>query len=454
MRVYDFDNSKMIVLSGVETINYNGEYAPTGTGISWSFNDGEWHHINQPQDLSSGYSFFDWYNQSVQYQGINSAAKNVSYDLSVDYNQGYIYAASWAGALRRFNFEDENPEWELVPLPMDFTPVIQPGQMELSCDENFPASYIYNPVDNATGNDNHKAFSVHVQDSIIWCGTADGINKGMIRSDGCIDWQHYSTDNGGLAGDWVIGFEIQNLNNDDYRLWAVSWDASVGTPIPHGLTFTDDYGLTWHQVNYFNSIENGGVSESIVYNIYIYDNKIYVSADNGLYTCDENADVTLNDNWMKINIPSLISEQLQTEKIYSTIVYEDMQKMWLGTDQGFITTQLPDFNIWDVPRLDLVNCDNESEKLIAYPNPYYTDSAQPVKFKMETDENSGTIDIFDFSMTRVAPPISADKHGDFLNASWDGKNFNNSYVSNGVYFCRLKTDRKEYWTKLIMINIK
>ena len=71
----------------------------------------------------------------------------------------------------------------------------------------------------------------------------------MIRSDGCIDWQHYSTDNGGLAGDWVIGFEIQNLNNDDYRLWAVSWDASVGTPIPHGLTFTDDYGLTWHQVN-------------------------------------------------------------------------------------------------------------------------------------------------------------------------------------------------------------
>ena len=102
----------MIVISGVQTIDYDGEEAPTGTGISWSFNDEEWYHISQPQDASSGYSFFEWYGQDVQYLGITSAAKNVTYDLSVDYNQKYIYAASWAGALRRFNFEDENPQWE------------------------------------------------------------------------------------------------------------------------------------------------------------------------------------------------------------------------------------------------------------------------------------------------------------------------------------------------------
>ena len=42
LKVYDIDNSKMIIVSGVQTINYDGEEAATGTGISWSFNDGEW----------------------------------------------------------------------------------------------------------------------------------------------------------------------------------------------------------------------------------------------------------------------------------------------------------------------------------------------------------------------------------------------------------------------------
>ena len=454
LKVYDFNDTKMIVVSGVETINYNGENAVTGTGISWSFNDGEWFHKDQPQDAASGYAFFDWYNQDVQYQGINSAAKNVSYDISVDYNQGYIYAASWAGALRRFNFQQEDSEWELVPLPMDFTPVILDGQSELSCDQNFPNNYIYNPVDNATGNDNHKAFSVHVQDSIIWCGTADGINKGIIRSDGCIDWKHFSTDNGGLAGDWVIGFEVQYLSDTNYRLWAVSWDASTGSPIPHGLTFTDDYGLTWNKVDYFKGTDNGGVSESIVYNLYIYGNYIYVSADNGLYICDKNLDVTINENWSQVNIPFSITADLQNEKVYSTIVYEDYEKMWIGTDQGFMTTQISDFSSWDIPRLDLINCDDETGKLIAYPNPYYTDNTQPIKFKFQTNQNNGTIDIFDFSMTRVTSSIPVNKDGEFLIGSWNGRNFNNTTVSNGTYFCRLKTSSGEYWSKLIIINIK
>ena len=459
LKVYDIDNSKMVVVSGVQTIDYNGEEVSAGTGISWSFNDGEWHHIDQPQDVSSGHSFFEWYGQNVQYNGINTSAKNITYDLSVDYNQNYIYAASWAGALRRFNFEDENPQWEKVPLPLDYTPIVLNGQTELSCDEDFPANYIYNPVDDATGNNNHKAFSVHVQDSIIWCGTADGINKGIIREDGCINWHHYSTNHGGLSGDWVIGFETQDIGASDLRLWAITWDAIAGSQGPHGLTYTDDNGSTWQTVNYFNYIDAGGVSESVVYNIYFYNDTIYVSTDNGLYVSDATSDVTDNESWSKIDIPSDITDELQTEKIYSLIIYEDYQKMWIGTDQGFIITQIPNFDQWDIPRLDLLNCDDEtntliSHTLISYPNPYYTDNIQNVKFKIQTDENYGVIDVFDFSMSKVTSTISTTKHGDFLYTSWNGRNFNNALVSNGTYFCRLKTNRKEYWSKLIIINIK
>ena len=161
-----------------------------------------------------------------------------------------------------------------------------------------------------------------------------------------------------------------------------------------------------------------------------------------------------NESWSKIDIPSDITDELQTEKIYSLIIYEDYQKMWIGTDQGFIITQIPNFDQWDIPRLDLLNCDDETNTLISYPNPYYTDNAQNVKFKIQTDENYGVIDVFDFSMSKVTSTISTTKHGDFLNASWNGRNFNNTLVSNGTYFCRLKTNHKEYWSKLIIINIK
>ena len=56
---------------------------------------------------------------------------------SVDLELGYIYAASWAGMLRRFNYQDDNPSWELVPLPLD-------NQTQVECG-NYPSDYIYNP---------------------------------------------------------------------------------------------------------------------------------------------------------------------------------------------------------------------------------------------------------------------------------------------------------------------
>ena len=55
-------------------------------------------------------------------------------------------------------------------------------------------------------------------------------------------------------------------------------------------------------------------------------------------------------------------------------------------------------------------------------------------------------------MSEVTSTISAAKNGDFLNASWNGRKFSNTLVSNGTYFCRLKTNHKEYWSKLIIVN--
>ena len=80
--------------------------------------------------------------------------------------------------LQRFKYTAHNPTWELVPLPMD-------GQDNLSCNLSCDTSdnqnccdytikqnskqdcsdptYFANPVD-GTGFDNHKAFSVYIED--------------------------------------------------------------------------------------------------------------------------------------------------------------------------------------------------------------------------------------------------------------------------------------------------
>ena len=55
-------------------------------------------------------------------------------------------------------------------------------------------------------------------------GTADGVNRGIIDDNGCIDWIHYTTFDG-LGGNWIIDIVPQYLNNSEFpRIWLVSWD--------------------------------------------------------------------------------------------------------------------------------------------------------------------------------------------------------------------------------------
>ena len=437
----EVDGDWITVLSGVETVTYFGDDVASGTGVSWSFGDDVWYHISQPQDtVSNGYIDYDWYGNNAPHRAVNTNAKNVSYDLSVDYNQKYIYAASWAGMLRRFKYTDEVPEWEIVPLPMD-------NQDSLICGE-ITQNYYYDPVDPPFGHHNHKGFSVHVEDDIIWAGTANGVNKGIIQENGCINWYHYTIDDG-LAGDWIVGFETQDIGSDYPRIWAISWLTSGG-PSPHGLSYTDNQGETWQQVNYFatDSSDPNDV-DAIVYDMYFYNQEIYVSTDEGLFIAPFN-DI---QDWTKIEIPIDLLTQLNTEKIYSSIVNVNIQKMWFGTPEGFITFDI-NSNQWDVPSLDAIDCpDQKQNKLIAYPNPYYTDDTGNITFRIKTNLEYGKIDVFDFSMSKVVS-LDCYKEGEFLMAGWNGKNSNNYLVANGTYFGRLKSGAQEFWTKITVINIK
>ena len=127
------EDSFMVVLSGaISTFEEaDGKYHSRGSGISWSFDNGNsWHYINQPVDSGEpgGNIYFEWYSQQLKQKVWHTTVDNISYDVGVDIKRKYIYSPSWGGSLRRFNYENENKTWGIIPLPMD-------GQDSLFCGE-------------------------------------------------------------------------------------------------------------------------------------------------------------------------------------------------------------------------------------------------------------------------------------------------------------------------------
>ena len=436
-------NDSSLFVSGSKSI-YDGRYRPKGTGLSWSINNGvNWNYINQPLDEnpSSGvYTYETWGNQdSVAFKAITTEIYNISYDLDVYGN--YLYATSFAGGLRRFNYNVENPEWELVPLPMD-------DQFTLNCNEIDLSIFEYDPVNPPEGNDNHKAFSVHIIENIIWVGTGDGINKGIIDvNNNCIDWIHYNEDDG-LSDRWVVGITDQMINNQK-RLWAITWDPSLNSAIPHTLNYTDDEGESWNTINFFKDIG------AIVYDLNFDNENIFASTSLGLYK-NYNGNLNL---WDKYDIIDSNGQIIFSDAIYSSfkneilIIAGSTDGIFASFDDG-LTWQL--YRSWNQSNPYY----NDDNILSAYPNPFYVDEINQfnndghirITYLNGNVNDNAKIDIFDFSMNHIIHLNDAtivNNQGQFI---WNGRNKFNNQVTNGVYFCRLNLLGKIHWTKIMVIN--
>jgi len=536
----------IIVVSGIIATDQdnNGILEQTGTGISWSLDNGEtWNFIEQPQDETlnlsdceeltcdipndftdcnqynsysdpidcdcecwptitgcywSGSScnptssliFFPWDDTFLEAFPSTSNVYNVSFDLSVDVINEYIYAANWAGLLRRFNYTDPDPKWELVALPMDNMSTMECGNTNY---EDF--DYMYNPKDpdeDSNGSHNHKPFSVHIDTynnnrTYIWVGTADGVNRGMIHEDGCIDWVHYTKEDG-LDGNWIIDIVSQDIGNDIPRIWLNSYDLPA-PPRPHGLSYSDDNGDNWDTVDqfaeqytdlngneiydiedtYYDENENGVYDGAVIYNLYFTDTVFYAATSRGLFWTTENN----LKNWTKVNIPQSILEELNyfenpddfyEETVLTCILRGD--DFFIGTSYGLVIVKdigvninnpdLWDDNSWStyIPsEQELI----DQNKLNIYPNPLKVNKAGNksfVTFEYKSDSD-GEVTIFDFSMNKVDSFDCTQDHNitDNIKCYWYGENANEIGVANGVYFCRLKTQDSEVWGKVMVINL-
>ena len=178
-----FEN--VIAVSGVTTY-YSAttdSNEPMGTGVAYSLDNGNtWEFMHQPvvENPESGFYYqIEWGDQTIDVLAVTTEVNNVTYDLAI--NENYIYSTSWAGGLQRFNYTINNPEWEVIPLPMDDQDVLYCGDIDID-------DYELNPKDPKDGgNHNHKGFSVYIDEDVIWVGTANGLNKGTFDGD-CINW--------------------------------------------------------------------------------------------------------------------------------------------------------------------------------------------------------------------------------------------------------------------------
>ena len=260
----------VIAVSGVYT---NSTFdMSAGSGMSYSIDGGDtWKHIEQPIDsmpeqysckwwrehnlpvfynteqecedacldcadtpspCSRIYQYISWGGQeNIVHLAVTTDVNNISYGLEI--HGDYIYAASWAGGLRRYNYISDLGEWEIVPLPLDEDDNLYCGAINESDYVNDPVGdSVCNDLDGdgceesefcGSDNDNQKPFSIYAVENTLWVGTADGINKGIVDGD-CIDWEHLTAEENGLYDNWVLSFSHEELSDGGIRMWAVTWD--------------------------------------------------------------------------------------------------------------------------------------------------------------------------------------------------------------------------------------
>jgi len=437
----------------------SGENITLGNGLIYSTDaTGEsidWLYFEQPIDTEAD-SLAPFAKRFFKGLPITVKEANVTYDAAISGN--YIWITSWAGGLRRYNITQK--VWERVPLPQDGDQVL--NTCESASYENTPSGYILknfylnprDPVDG--GNHNHKAFSVVAYADTVWVGTANGINRGIIGANGCVDWTHYTPSANNFSGGFVVDLAVQK-----YKGYNIIWGATVAAESgeKNGISFSIDNGDTW----------NSTLIGKRAYNIEVSDSIVLVASSTGLWK-------TLTDNPLDIDKPWARYNQVkQAIKLGSTGVY-DMDEVlsdevigvsydsrsyysksaiiWIGSWDGLARAMDSEGTNWKIYRANF-----DPDKVYAYPNPFspydhnqfqgsgYVHIHADVKLSFVVK-----MDIFNFGMEPVLQKQFDRRQASTGSLKWDGKDKNGRMVDNGTYFIRLEYDQKIKWIKLIVIK--
>ena len=434
---------------------------PVGKGVAFTTNATDsvinWTYYDQPIDneLSDTIPFGDI--GFVVALPITVPQANVTYDIA--FSDEFAWIASWAGGLRRYKLEDKT--WERVPLPMDdqfeLTTCIDTSYVPIGGKYILKDFYLNprDPIDG--GNHNHKTFSVLTYGDTIWVGTANGINRGILGSGNCVDWEHYSYPTHGLSGNFVVGLAMQMFNGKR-TIWAATVNADDPTE-QRGVSYTVNDGLSW----------NTALLGERVYNITAHDSLVFAATANGLWKTEDGI------NWARykpaqqaIPVPNTAiysTDEVLANEVYSVAFdnrpYYGNNSIWIGTGDGVAHSYDLDGLNWKIFRAEY-----DQDEDYAYPNPFspYTHNVigGDGYVRFHTNEWSGTfvidLDVYNFAMEKVFAGSFDRRNASSGALKWNGRDTQGRPVHNGVYFVKLNYPENQaskpspHWVKLIVVK--
>jgi len=448
----------------------SGEEITIGNGLIYSTdatgNDITWTYFDQPVDTEAD-SLAPFAKRFFKGLPITVKEANVTYDAAISGN--YIWITSWAGGLRRYNISQK--VWERVPLPEDGDQILY--TCESSNYENTPSGYVLkdfylNPRDpwdgvsaknsdpKTYGNHNHKAFSVIAYSDTVWVGTANGVNRGIVGDNGCVNWTHYTPAADNLSGGFVVGLALQEYKGHQI-VWAASVTAAAGET--SAVSYSSDGGDSWHTT----------LNGERVYNITTADSIVLVASKSGLWKTVTDNPLDVAKPWAKYN-PARQAIRIGSTELYSMdeilsdeVVgvaydtrpfYTSSATIWIGSWDGLARALDPHGTNWQVYRANYA-----ADKVYAYPNPFspyehnqvggmgYVHIHANVKVSFVVK-----MDVYNFAMELVYHKDFDRRQASTGSLKWNGKDANGRMVDNGTYFIRLEYDQKIKWIKLIVIK--
>ncbi|MHB1688428.1 MAG: WD40/YVTN/BNR-like repeat-containing protein [Ignavibacteriaceae bacterium] len=399
----------------------NGSSVSVGTGLKYTTDFGKtWILIPQPLDKQSD-SIVTYGNNKLRALPVTVPEQNLIYDIA--FTPGTIWVASFAGGLRKS--VDMGKTWQRVVLPPDFLDAIKPSDTLDFCMQPVSGKFC------SQNNLNYRVFSViSINDSTLYVGTADGINKSTNNG---ISWTKFThtNENNPISGNFVTAL---GYNPYDSAVWGATWQAEGSTEF-YGVSFSSDGGNNWKTSLSGEKVHNFAFGDS---------GQAIACSDDGAFRTKDNA-----INWVLPNsiVDAATHISLMTTSVYSAAFQGN--SVWIGSADGLAKIDENGSAMWSGAwKVFYASQPVASQsQSYAFPNPF-NPRTDVLKIKYSTGGQSVpvTIRIFNFSMNYIRTVIENAQRGnpshlvDNSNGVidyWDGKDANGNIVPNGVYFYRV-----------------
>ncbi len=412
-------NSGVIWAATATTVEgVGGGTVPKGTGLKYTTNNGmTWIAVSQPLDSDSD-TVEVYGNNIIPALPVTVAEQNLTYDIA--FSSGTVWITSFAGGLRKST--DMGQSWQRVVIPPDNLNSIKPEDT---------LDFCLSPIGGAfcsEGNLNHRAFSVvSTDDSTLYVGTANGVNKSTDNGISWVKFNHQNQDKP-ISGNFITALAY---NPNDNTIWASTWKAEDPLEF-YGVSSSIDGGENWDVFLQDERPHNFGFKET----------QVIAATDNGAFRTSNQGSTWILPNNI---VDSESGVTLRTTEFYSAA--SEGNDVWIGSDDGL--ARIAETGFWQGEwKVYFASQPLKSDReTYCYPNPFSPRQEQlKIKYSTGGNEASVTIRVFDFGMNYVKTIIQNAPRSRTIEGApefWDGTDDNGNFLPNGVYFYSVEIDNEE-----------